>query len=498
MSSSVAHKLEAQHPAGEPIPLARFPEESLLLGSLKAYARNGLAFFERCERIAGIVQTRFAWKPAYIITDPAAIADVLVNHPQSFVKPYVLRRLKVLFGDGLLTSDGEVWSHSRRLVQPAFGSDRLPGFLDLVRDNAERTVSSWRHGEVRDVYRELVDLCMKNIAQTMFGVYDEELGGMVRALAATCHELVHAVFDVVRPWPFRFPRRLKRRLERELDDLDKYLGRLIDQRNSEPPRDDFLGLLLSGNRGRHRPVGRQAILDESVTLLLAGHETTASALVWSLYLLARHPGHADALAADLAWRLNGEAPSYSELGSLESLRATLDETLRLYPATHRIARTVKTPVTIGGHLLPVGADVVIPQWAVHRSARWYHKPEAFAPGRWTSAFRKSLPKFAYFPFSGGARMCVGGQLAWCESAVILGLLAQRFRFSLCDASALAPYEGLTLLPASGRLHVKLEVRDTTSGAQDFETEGRRLPGPGLSGCKGFGYGSLSGSCQLQQ
>src|SRR5208283_1511054 len=136
--------------------------------------------------------------------------------------------------------------------------------------------------------------------------------------------------------------------------------------------------------------------------------------VWGLYLLARHPQLADALAADLASELNGEAPSHRELNNLESLRATLDETLRLYPPTHRIARTITTPVMVGSHLLPAGADVVMPQWAVHRSARWYHEPEAFLPGRWTASFRESLPKFAYFPFSGGARTCVGAQLAWCE------------------------------------------------------------------------------------
>jgi cytochrome P450 len=438
--------------------MARYPNESLLLGSARACKQNGLDFFERCEQTAGIVKTRMMWKRAYIITDPAAIADVLVNHPRNFIKPHILQCLKVLFGQGLLTSDGEMWTHRRRSVQPAFGSDRMPPFLSVVGENTKKTVSSWPQGEVRDVYPDLVDLCMKNITQTMLGVYDEELGSIVRALAATCHELVHAVFDPIRQFPFRFPRRLKRQVEKELGDLARFLNRLIDERQSAPPRNDFLGLLLSGVNAHHPSMDRQAIIDESVTLLLAGHETTASVLVWSIYLLARHPQIADALAEDLSLRLNGEAPSHGDLESLDSLRATLDETLRLYPATHRIGRTVKTPVVVGGHPLRVGADVVIPQWAVHRSARWYREPEAFVPGRWTPAFRKSLPKFAYFPFSGGPRTCVGGQLAWNESAVILGFLAQRFRFSLCDSAPLVPREGLTLLPAAGGLRVRIESR----------------------------------------
>jgi cytochrome P450 len=463
------------------------PEEPLLLGSLRAYARNGLDFYQRCEQIAGIVRTRFAWKPAYIITEPEAIADVLVNRPKSFVKPYLLQRMRVLFGNGLLTSDGDAWSHSRHLVQPAFASDRMAKFLGLVCENTERMVSRWRHGEVRDVYPELADLCMKTVTQTMFGVYDEELARIARALAATCHELARAVFDLARPWPFSFPRRLTGRAEKERQELARYLDRLIDRRCGQPPCDDFLGLMVSGNNGRHPPLSRQAMLDESVTLLLAGHETSASALVWSLYLLARHPRHADALAADLGCRLNGEAPSHGDLDSLESLRATLDETLRLYPPTHRIARTVKDPVVVGGHSLAVGADVVMPQWAVHRSARWYQDPEAFVPGRWTPDFRKSLPRFAYFPFSGGPRTCVGSQLAWCESAVILGLLAQRFRFSLCDSAPLVPYEGLTLLPAAGRLEVRLERRMTTFGARNFPTETAAL-----AAYRRFGDGSFLG------
>jgi cytochrome P450 len=457
MACAIAHTTISDLESSAPASLARYPEESWILGSARAYTRNGLEFYQRCERLAGIVQTRFLWKNAYIITDPGAIADVLVNHPRSFIKPYVLRRLKVLFGDGLLTSDGDLWMRHRRLIQPAFSAEQTPSFIEVVRNNAEEMASRWRHGEERDVYSDLVELCMKNVAQTMFGVYDEELGNIVRALAATCHELVHAVFDVIRPTPFRFPRRLQRRVEQELSELSRYLDQLIDKRSGKPSRRDFLGLLLSSG-GQHPPLSRQAIVDESVTMLLAGHETTTSALAWSLYLLARHPQQADALASDLASELNGDAPDYTELEKLESLRATLDEALRLYPPTHRIARTVSAPVIVGGNELPVGSDVVLPQWAVHRSPRWYHAPEAFRPSRWSPSFRKSLPKFAYFPFSGGARTCVGSQLAWAESAVILALLTQRFRFVLSDSAPLVPYEGLTMVPAAGHLRMKLERR----------------------------------------
>jgi len=452
MQCPVAHDTRPKLLASSPALLVRYPEETLILGSAQAYTDDGLGFYQRCERLAGMVQTRFLWKPAYIVTDPAAIEDVLVNHPRSFRKPYILQRLKILFGDGLLTSDGEVWQQHRRLVQPAFGSERTEAFVEAVRWNAEDMIARWRQGEVRNVYPELIDLCMKNIAHTMFGTYDEELGRIVRALAATSHLLVKGVFDVIRPMPFRFRRELRLRVESELADLARYLDRLIKLRQRQPARDDFFGLLLA------RGLSRQTILDESVTMLLAGHETTASSLVWSLYLLARHPEIADELAFDLQSALGGEAPTYAELGRLSSLRATLDESLRLYPPTHRIARTIASPVWVGGHHLPAGADVIMPQWAVHRSPRWYNEPESFLPSRWTTSFRKALPRFAYFPFSGGPRTCVGYQLAWSEAAVILALLTQRFRFSLFDSEPLVPYEGLTLLPASGKLRLRLQRR----------------------------------------
>ncbi len=423
-----------------------------------------------------MVETRFLWKRAYIITEPDAIADVLVEHPKSFIKPYVLRRLKVLFGDGLLTSDGDVWRSHRLLSQPAFSAERMPLFVHVVRRNAEAMVATWRNGEVRDVYSDLVELCMKNVAQTMFGAYDEELAEIVRALAGTCHQLVHGVFDVIRPWPFRFRRQLREQVESQLDALDRYLGRLIDHRKTVSPRCDFLELLLSGSASTE-PLSRQAILDEAVTMLLAGHETTTSAVVWALYLLARHPQIADALAENLTHTLHGDAPSHAELDQLECLRTVLDETLRLYPPTHRIARTVVAPVVVGGRPLSADVDVIMPQWAVHRSPRWYQEPESFVPSRWTPSFRRSLPRFAFFPFSGGARTCIGGQLAWCESAAILALLTQRFRFSLCDDAPLVPQEGLTLLPGSGQLRVRLERRHTERSRSSAMQQGYASAAP---------------------
>lgn len=454
--SAVEH---ATLPVCSPVPvsMAYLPDESLIWGNARVMSWNNLEMFQLCEKMAGIVRTRCFLLPVYVLHEPSAIADVLVNSPQCFHKPYVLRRLRLLFGNGLLTSDGAVWKHNRHLVQPAFSNQHISDFVTIVQRNTLEMVASWSNDEERDIYHDLVELCMKNVMQALFGVYDEELAQVTRELAATCHELVGAVFSWIWLLPFLWPGTLKTKLKKQLRGLDACLDRLISQRKNEPPRNDFLGMLLSG-KDDHPPLSRDLIRDESVTILLAGHETSASALVWSLYMLSTHPECAEKVAIELKSQLSGEDPQHRDLDRLSYLKGCLDESLRLYPPTHRIARTVVKPVTVGGHRLPVGAEVVMPQWSVHRSTRWYDRACHFVPERWTPEFRRSLPRFAYFPFSGGPRTCVGGNLAWSEAAVVLAMLSQRFRFTCCERDLLEPAAGLTLLPGGGHFRVRLERR----------------------------------------
>jgi len=448
--------------ASSPVEKVYLPNESPVWGNLRVIAWNNLEFFQLCEKMAGMVETRAFLTPVFVLHDPTAIADVLVNSPNSFVKPYALRRLKVLFGNGLLTSDGAEWKHHRHLVQPAFGADYLPDFIRIVQKNTNELLSSWHDVEERDLYYDVAELCMKNVTEALFGIYDDQLAEMTRELADICHRLVKVIFSYQGLLPFLPPGHLRRNLKKQLSALGAYLDRLIDQRSKEPHWNDFLGVLLAGGP-HHASLSRQAILDETVTILLAGHETTASAVVWCLYLLATHPEQSEALSAELVSQLQGKAPSVRDLDGFPLLRATLDESLRLYPPTHRIGRTVKTPVMVGGHRLPKGAEVLIPQWSLHRSSRWYDRPGHFLPERWTPEFRRALPRFAYLPFSGGPRACVGGNLAWSESAVILATMVQHFRFIPCDNAPLKPVGGLTLLPGGGHFRVRIERRD---GCQD--------------------------------
>src|ERR1700733_4762240 len=184
-----------------------FPDTSWLLGSAQTFSQDGLGFYRRCEQIGGIVETRLLWKHVYVVTDPVAIADILVNYPRSFTKPYLLRRMKVIFGNGLLTAEGDEWLHNRRLVQPAFQSERMPGFIDFVRENTEALAAAWHPAQVRDVYPDLIDLCLHNLARTMFGVYDAEVQALVRAVVENCQAVMHALSNITRVSPLLYPSR---------------------------------------------------------------------------------------------------------------------------------------------------------------------------------------------------------------------------------------------------------------------------------------------------
>ena len=205
-------------------------------------------------------------------------------------------------------------------------------------------------------------------------------------------------------------------------------------------------------------MGAKGIRDELVTTLLAGHETAAAATSWALYLLAQHP----AILADLVRELDtvcGERlPTSEDIPKLPFLDAVLTETYRLYPPTHRIARKVAEPVTIGGHALDVGTDVAIPIWAVHRSPRSYDAPLEFRPDRWTDAFRATLPRYAYLPFSAGPRVCIGRALVTLEDALLIGSIVKTFAIALPAGERIAPTEGLTLLPGEGSLRLVLSRR----------------------------------------
>jgi cytochrome P450 len=440
-----------------------------LSGSARAFQGNMLDFYRDCERRGGLVATHLWRYPIYVVTDPAIIEEILVRKQASFGKSSGLRVTLAAFGRGLLTSDGGLWRQQRRILQPAFNKRRVERYRQYMETAMARLLASWGDGGVRDIHRTMTDFCFDVLAHSLFGQDMAEGRPYVVAAAEALHEfhqyflarpvaatggLLFAAFrrlSVALGHPgymvdlSRVPTGPGRRFRRTVADLDAFAGSLIARRRRSPADegDDLLSLLLAARDDQGQPLGAQQIRDEVVTMFFAGHETGASALTWAFYLLAQHPEAAAKVAADHDGGFTAQV---------------MRESLRLYPPAHRIARTVLEPCEIGGVPLKLGAEVIIPQWAVHRSARHYDDPDAFRPERWTAQMEARLPRFAYFPFGGGARTCIGNHFALHESHYVLTSIVRAYDLAVIPGVDVSAQLGVTMLPRGSSLPLAVQRR----------------------------------------
>lgn len=441
------------------------PKTSWLAGNAHAFRAHGLRFYQECERLGPLVQVRFYHLRVYVVTGPDLVETVLVKQAGDFQKPRLLKHLRLIFGDGLLTADGDPWKYRRRLIQPALHKKRNKGYARLFERNTARMLERWTAG-VRDIHPDLIDLCIENMTGALFGVEDRLLNRRIAKLAACCHELTTEMETIRFPLYALLPRVAQirfgervRRLEEGIVDRVTSLRTKTACPHADGAVDDedVYGRLVGAKDHDGCPMGRTGIRDEMFTMFLAGHETAAAAVSWSCQLLARHPEQLERLAREIDEVCGDDLPSFDHLERLNFLHSVLDESYRLYPPTHRMGRTVIEPTTLGDVRLEPGDEIVLPQWAVHRSARYFDEPEAFRPERWTDDFVASLPRFAFFPFSGGPRICAGQDFVRIEDALILAAIVQRFHFEQVGP-AIEPFEGLTLLPKGGRMVLELHER----------------------------------------
>jgi len=427
-----------------------------------------LGFYRRCEEQGGAVETHIWRLPVLVVTAPELVEEVLIRKQQCFIKSAGLRSTRLAFGQGLLTSDRDLWLRQRRTIQVAFHARQLALYRASMEEACRRLLDTFRDGEVRNIHHDMTELCFEVLARSLFG---EELP-VARALVGATAEALHAFHHLFSQWvgaagglafasvraiatalgrpdfvvePTLLPTSYARRFRRAVGALDAFVAALIERRRGEPRGGDFLSLLLSARDERNVPLDDRLIRDEIVTMFLAGHETAASSLSWTLYLLARHPEVARSLALQL-----------DQGGGTELLDQVTREGLRLYPPAYRISRTAVTRCRIGDHEVKPGTEIMIPQWAIQRSRRWFNSPDEFRPERWTRSFVETLPRFAYFPFGGGARTCIGHSFANLEASVVLGAVCRRFTLAVPAGFGAEPFLGVTLLPKDNRL--LLEVR----------------------------------------
>ena len=393
----------------------------------------------------------------YLINHPDYIEDVLVNHPRKFIKGRVLQANKRVFGKGLLTSEGDFWLRQRRLAQPAFHRARISGYASTMVEYTERLLHEWQDGEERDIHKEMMRLTMQIVGKTLFdGDVERDAQEVGKSLELLLE--LGANFRRTLLVPHWLPTPTNIRQERAIRQIEKVLYRIIaEKRASGRDAGDLLSMLLAAQDEDGSGMTDQQLRDETITLFLAGHETTANTLSWTWWLLAQNPAVEAKLHAELNEVLAARSPSLDDLPRLVYTNHVITESLRLYPPAWGTARTAIEDYEIAGYAVPKGSGVSFTQWTVHRDPRWYDAPEEFRPERWEGDLLKRIPKFAYFPFGGGPRQCIGNSFALMEAALILASIAQKFRFRLVEGHPVVPLASITLRPRHG-IRVLLESR----------------------------------------
>lgn len=398
--------------------------------------RDPLAYFAELRRLHGdVVRVQAGPVQAYLVTDPELIREVLVTREKSFHKGRGLKLARRVLGNGLLTSEGEEHRRQRKLMQPVFHRQRVAGFGEVMVDAARQLSAEWRPGQSVDALREMHRLALRIVGRTLFDSEVEQHAETVaRALTDSRRLVTFSMFPVLQ-WAERWLPPLRRRSRRSRELLDATLLPLIDD-HRQRPREDLLSMLIEAD------MSDEQVRDEALTLFLAGHETTANTLAWTLLLLAQHPEWQRALQAEV----QTVEPHADNLPRLPLTERVLLESMRLYPPAWTIGRTAIEDLELGPYPIRKGSTVLTSQWLVHRDERWYPQPDRFDPSRWERTPRQSLPRYAYFPFGGGSRVCIGEHFAMMELTLILATLLRDWTVTLEPGPEPRPRPAITLRP----------------------------------------------------
>ena len=437
--------------------------------SLGPLNSNPLEYFTRIAREYGdIVGLRILNFKTIFINHPDLIEEVLVTNARRYSKGRVLRANRHVFGEGLLTSEGDFWLRQRRLSQPAFHRARVASYATTMVEYAQRMLSNWRSGEERNVHSEMLRLTLQIVGKTLFDADVErdaqDVGKSLELLLEIGANFRRTIFV-----PHWLPTPANLRVKREVAQIEKIIYRIIGERRaSGHDTGDLLSMLLvAQDEDGSRMTDRQ-LRDETITLFLAGHETTASTLSWTWWLLSQNPAAEAKLHAELDAVLGDRPPTLDDLPKLVYSGQVITESLRLYPAAWGLARLAVEGHEIAGYPVTKGMGLTMAQWVVHRDPRWYDAPEEFRPERWENDSLKRLPRFAYFPFGGGPRQCIGNTFALMEATLILATIARKFRLRLVADHPVVPLASITLRPRYG-VRVNLESRgkkETASSSND--------------------------------
>jgi cytochrome P450 len=445
-------------------PIAAYPPgPPRSLRSLIIYGpgRDPLKYFTTLQRTYGdLVHVRMAGEHLFLVNDPRHVRDILTTNQHKFIKGRGLERAKRLLGEGLLTSEGDAHLHQRRLLQPAFHRDRIASYASVMTALADRVRSGWREGATIDAAQDMMRLTLAIAGKTLFGA---DVESQARDVGRAMTDVLESFWLQMLPMPQLLEKmpipalRRARAARAHLDDL--IYGMIAERRTAPDSRHDLLSMLLDArddDSGRGGLSDRQ-VRDEAMTIFIAGHETTANALSWTWYLLSGAPDVEAGLHEEVDRVLGGRLPTVADIRSLPLVEKIVTEAIRLYPPAWIIGRRALEDYPIDAYVIPARSIVVVSPYLLHRDGRYFPEPDTFRPERWTEAFKTALPPFAYFPFGGGVRRCIGESFALMELVLVVSTIAQRWRLRLVPGHPVAPRAVVTLRTKYG-LKMTLERR----------------------------------------
>lgn len=432
----------APHPPG--------PKGIPIVGSLFGLRRNPLKFLMGLAQEYGdLVRFQVGPQEVYLINQPDYIKDVLVTHHRNFTKSRALQMAKRFLGEGLLTSEDEFHRRQRRLVQPAFHRQRIGSYANIMVEYAARASARWHDGGTLDIGQEMRRLTLAIVGKALF---DADLESEATEIGDALTSLMQIFSRLTSPFPElleRLPLPSNFRFQKAKNRLDTTIYRLIkDRRVGGRDRGDLLSMLLlaQDEEGDGAGMSDLQVRDEALTLFLAGHETTANALTWTWYLLSQHPEAEAKLHAEFDATLGGRLPTVDDVPRLRYTEMVFAEAMRLYPPAWAIGRRALDDYEIGGWVLPARSVILMSQYVTHHDRRFFPEPFRFDPDRWTPEAQSARPKFSYFPFGGGPRVCVGEPFAWMEGVLLIATLASQWQMRLSPGAAVEPQPLITLRP----------------------------------------------------
>jgi cytochrome P450 len=429
------------------------PRPFISTSNIFAMHRDRFGFITRLARDYGdLVYFKLGQQPVFLLNHPDYIRDVFVTHNKNFMKGEGLQRAKRLLGEGLLTSEGDVHRRQRRLAQPAFHRQQIAGYAATMVDYAARMRDLWKDGETLEIWREMTHLTLAIAGKTLFDADVEseadEIGEALTSLMSLFNATSLPFVRLLEKLPLPGVKRFHQARER----LDATIYRMIDERRRNGgERGDLLSMLIQARDEEGDGTGMTdlQLRDEMMTIFLAGHETTANALTWTWYLLSQNPEVEAKLHREVDEVLEGRLPSAEDYPNLSYTEMVFAESMRLYPPAWIIGRRALNEYQINEYFIPARSILLMSQWLMHRNEKYFPDPLKFDPERWRPEARESRPKFSYFPFGGGPRLCIGEHFAWMEGALVIATMAQRWKMRLVEGHPVEPQPIVTLRPKYG-------------------------------------------------